>query len=177
MDFKGPLPSFSRKLSADYRGRISSFNIHLHLSDFDQWLAYKMSEQDFRCLEPSSCIHSGSGLSFQAGKIKEYLGNICIATSRKIPYNPCERYICVKWKVSISFHKSWDLTVGNNITWSTTSNQITVLHCHQRHSTWSIIPIPTPFPRDQILPSWLTIPGPVFLRRNVRNIKHGRLLN
>ncbi len=132
-----------------------------------------------------SYIHSDRGASFLSREIKEYLSEKGIATSKTTPYHPmgngqCERYNGIVWKsirlalMTLSLPETqWEMvlpdalhSIRSLLSTSTNSTPHERFFTFQRRST-----------RGTSLPSWLSVPGPVMLRRFVRNNKNDPLVD
>jgi len=112
-------------------------------------------------------------------KLQSYLLNLGVATSRTTPYNPkgnaqCERFNGIIWKSIMLALRSKCLPVEH---WE----KVVSTALHSIRSLISTSTNETPHERlfnfsrkasnGNSLPSWLSDPGPVFLRKFVRNSK------
>ena len=129
-------------------------------------------------------IHSDRGPSFKSTNIKHFLYSTGIATSRTTPYNPegkaqCERYNGIIWKaitLALKNHKlltthwkamiPYDLhPIRTLILFSTSCTPHGRLCQYQRRSA----------PGCNV-PSWLSTPGQVLLKKHVRKSKYDPLI-
>ena len=130
-------------------------------------------------------IHSDRGSSFISREIKEYLSQKGIATSRTTPYHPtgnaqCEQYNGIVWKsvrLALKTHSfpdsHWEMVLPDAL--------------HSIRSLLSTSINTTPHERlfgfqrrsscGTSLPSWLSAPGPVMLRRFVRHTNNDPLVD
>ena len=129
-------------------------------------------------------IHSDRGSGFLSAELKTYLHSRGIATSRTTPYNPkgngqVEKYNGVVWKAvslclasrNLELHK-WQEVLPDAL------HSIRSLLCTATNQT----PHERLFKYDRksscgiSLPSWLTQPGPVLVKKHVRNSKYEPLV-
>jgi hypothetical protein len=118
-------------------------------------------------------------------ELKDFCSNREIATSRTTPYNPCgngqvERYNGIIWRGVTLALKSKELPVTQ---WETVLPDV----LHSVRSLLSTATNATPHERlfnysrksssGRSMPSWLMSPGPVFLKRHVRNSKYEPLVD
>ncbi|KAF2884124.1 hypothetical protein ILUMI_22044 [Ignelater luminosus] len=129
-------------------------------------------------------IHSDRGTSFMSQEVKNFLTSNGIASSRTTPYNPqgneqAERYNGIIWKIVQLALKNKNLPVSH---WEDVLNE-------SLHSIWSLLRTATnetPHKRmfkfvrrtrnGSATPSWLTIPGPILLKKHVRHSKFDPLI-
>ena len=132
-----------------------------------------------------SYIHSDRGTSFLSKEVREYLTNPGIATSRRTPYHSqgngqCERYNGIIWKrtllalASRNLKKSQWETVLPEVLHSIRSLLCTATNATPRERLFSY---QRRTPNGHSLPSWLSTPGPVLLRRHVRASKYEPLVD
>ncbi len=129
--------------------------------------------------------HSDQRSSFMSAELRRYLHGKGIATSRTTPYNPqgngqCERYNGTIWRTVQLALKSRNLptsewekvlpdalhSIRSLICTSTNATPHERLFNYQRRST-----------NGQSVPSWLSTPGPVLLKKHVRNSKYDALVD
>ena len=132
-----------------------------------------------------SYIHSDRGSSFLSQEIKDYFSQRGIATSKTSPYHPigngqCERYNGITWKgvrmaprTQNLSDTQWEIVLPNVL--------------HSIRSLLSTATNTTPHERffgfqrrspcGSSLPTWLSAPGNVMLRRFVRNSKNDPLVD
>ena len=127
-----------------------------------------------------SYIHSDRGTGFVSSEIKSFLRNKGISTSRITPYNPSgngqvERYNGVIWKTISLCLKSRGLQLNKwedvleDALHSLRTLLWTATNCtpHER-----LFNYPRKSGSRQSVPSWLSAPGPVLLKRHVRQSKY-----
>ena len=132
-----------------------------------------------------SYVHSDRGTSFMSNELKTFLREKGIATSRTTPYNPqcngqTERYNGIIMKtiqLALRQHrlgiKSWEQllpdalhSIRSLISTATMQTPHERLLAYQRRSS-----------TGHAIPSWLCQPGPVLLKRHVRNSKYEPLMD
>lgn len=128
-----------------------------------------------------SYIHSDRGTSFLSKEVREYLTNLGIATSRTTPYHPqCERYNGIIWKHTLLALASRNLRESQ---WETVLpevlHSIRSLLCTATNATphERLFSYQRRTPSGHSLPTWLSTPGPVLLRRRVRASKYEPLVD
>ena len=132
----------------------------------------------------SGRVHSDRDPSFMSKEVKEFLQGKGVATSRTTPYNPqgngqVERLNGTLWKAVTLALKSQNLPLSS---WEHVLPQA----LHSIRSLLCTATNATPHERffsfnrrsesGTTLPSWLTSPGPVFIKNNVRNSKFDPLV-
>ena len=186
IDFKGPVPSASpNKYMLTVVDEFSRFPFAFPCRDVSAQTVIMCLNQLFAIFGMPAYTHSDRGSSFMSAELKGYLHSKGIATSRTTPYNPegngqCERYNGIVWRTITLALKSRNLPVTH---WESvlpdalhsirslicTSTNVTPherLFNYQRRST-----------TGQSVPSWLTTPGPVLIKRHVRNSKYDPLVD
>jgi transposase InsO family protein len=181
IDFKGPLPSASRnKYILTVIDEYSRFPFAFPCPDVAATTVVKCLHQLFCLFGMPAYIHSDRGASFMSAELRNFLHARGVATSRTSPYNPqgngqCERYNGIVWTSVLLALKSKELLVSQ---WENvlpevlhslrsllcTATNVTPherLFCYPRRSSYGCS-----------LPSWLSTPGPVYLKRMVRHSKH-----
>ena len=129
-------------------------------------------------------MHSDNAPSFSSGSIKEFLLKRGIASNKSSPYHPtgnsqAERYIGIVWKsIRLSLKSNnlplscWETVLPNalhsirsllNTTTNTTPHELFFNFNRRSRSGRS-------------LPAWLSSPGPVMLRKFLRNHKNDDLV-
>ena len=126
-----------------------------------------------------SYIHSDRGTSFLSKEEREYITNLGIATIRKTPYHPqgngqCERYNGIIWKHTRNLMDSQWETVLPEVLHSIRSLLCTATNATPHERLFSY---PRRSPSVHSLPTWLSTPGPVLLRRHVRASKYESLVD
>ena len=186
IDFKGPLPSSTpNKYFLTIIDEYSRFPFVYPCSNISSQTVIKCLNQLFSLCGTPSYIHSDRGASFLSNEMKEYLSQKGIATSRTTPYHPignsqCERYNGIVWKsiqLTLKSHSlpdsQWEMVLPDAL--------------HSIRSLLSTATNTTPHERffgyqrrsscGSSIPSWLSIPGPVMLRRFVRHSKTDPLVD
>ena len=122
-------------------------------------------------------VHSDRGAAFMSSELREFLLSRNVATSRTTPYHPegnsqCERLNSTLWKtVKLLLHtrglqeEHWEQVLPDALhairsLFCTATNQTP----HERFMSFERRSM-----LGKSLPSWLLTPGPVFLRRFIRN--------
>ena len=125
-------------------------------------------------------VHSDRAPDLIGQEVKTFLTQHGVATSRTSPYNPkgngqCERYNGVIWKTVLLALKSRDLPTS---AWQevlpTALHSIRSLLCTSTNCTpheRMFLHQPRTATGDS-MPTWLTKPGPVFLRKHARRSKY-----
>ncbi|CAH8833617.1 unnamed protein product [Trichobilharzia szidati] len=178
IDFKGPLPSNSRnKYLLTIIDEYSRFPFAFPCQDMTASTVINCLCQLFSLFGMPSYIHSDRGSSFMSAELKHFLHDKGIVTSRTTAYNPqsngqIERLNGTLWRCISLAAKSrsipiceWEVVLPDAL------HSIRSLLCTATNTT----------PHERMLrynrkstsgvslPSWLTIPGPVLMRRNVRS--------
>ena len=122
-----------------------------------------------------SYIHSDRGTSFLSKEVREYLTSLGIATSWTAPYHPqgnsqCEWYNRIIWKhtllalTSRNFKESQWETILPEVLHPIRSLLCTATYAkpHERLFSYQ-----RRTPSGHSLPTWLSMLGPVLLRRHV----------
>lgn len=181
VDFKGPLPSSSHnKYLLTIIDEFSRFPFAFSCPNMTSETVIKCFSQLFSIFGMPAYIHSDRGSSFMSTDVRNFLHSRGIATSRTTPYNPqgngqCERYNGIIWKsISLALNSknlpiaAWECVMHDAL------HSIRTLLCtatnetphermfkYQRRST-----------TGSSVPTWLTTPGPVLLRRYVKQNKY-----
>ena len=143
------------------------------------------ADQLFSIFGMPAFVHSDRGSSFMSAELRQYLHGRGIATSRTTPYNPqgngqCERYNGIVWRTVQLALKSrnlptsaWEMvlpdalhSIRSLINTSTNATPHERLFNYQRRSS-----------SGTSVPSWLNAPGPVLLKKHVRNSKYDSLVD
>ena len=186
LDFKGPLPSNNQnKFFLIAIDEYSRFPFVFPCSDITSATVVKCLSQLFVLFGIPSYIHSDRGTSFLSKELCAFLQSRGIASSRTTCYNPqgnglAEKYNSTVWKaITLSLHDKqlpiscWQ-EVLPDVLHSIRSLLCTATNCtpHERffgfcrRSTSGIT-----------IPTWLTYPGAVLLKRFVRNSKTDPLVD
>lgn len=185
IDFKGPLPSASRNhYILTVVDEFSRFPFAYACPDMTSSTVIKHLSELFSVFGQPSYIHSDRGPSFASQELKTFLQSKGIATSHSTPYYPqgngqVESYNGIIWK-SIMLNlrtkkldvKHWEQSLPQAM------NSIRSLLCTSTNTTphERMFNHPRKTGLSVALPEWLTIPGPVFLKKHVRNNKYGPLV-
>ena len=180
LDFKGPLPSVSQnKYFLTIIDEYSRFPFAIPCKEIEAQNVINSLCSVFAIFGLPSYIHSDRGSCFMSNELKNWLKSKNIATSKTTPYNPmgngqCEKYNGTIWRAITLACKSQGLELKQ---WESVLpdalHSIRSLLCtstnmtpHERMFT---------FPRKssfgESIPSWLSNPGPVLLRRHNRQSK------
>ena len=178
VDFKGPLP----KTAAGYRylfiavDEYSRFPFAYACKDMTSSTVIDCLSKLFSLFGCPSYVHSDNQSSFISAEIKNFLVARGIASSHSSPYHPkgngqCERFVGIIWKsIMLGLHthnlpvSAWDRVVDGalhslrslvNTTMGETPHER--LFAYRRKTT-----------SGTSLPSWLSQPGPVLLKKHVR---------
>ncbi|XP_041360605.1 uncharacterized protein LOC121376884 [Gigantopelta aegis] len=186
IDFKGPLLSASRNVYIlTVIDEYSRFPFAFPCPNMHSSTVIKCLDQLFTLCGLPSYIHSDRGSSFLSEEIKNYLSQRGIATSKTTPYHPIgngqvERYNGIIWKAVRLALKSSSLPDSQ---WEHVLPDV----LHSIRSLLSTSTNTTPHERffgfqrrssfGTSIPTWLTTPGPVLLRRFVRSSKNDPLVD
>lgn len=181
IDFKGPLPSSSRNpYLLTIIDEYSRFPFAFACPNMHTTTVIKCLESVFGLCGMPNFIHSDRGTSFMSKDLKSYLLQKGVASSRTTPYHStgnaqCERYNGVIWSAIRLKLASSDLP---DELWETVLTDA----LHSIRSLLCTATNTTPHERffnfqrrsthGSSLPAWLSSPGPVLLRRFVRNSKY-----
>lgn len=186
IDFKGPLPSLTKnKYILTIIDEFSRFPFAYACTDTSSRSVIQCLCHLFSIFGMPSYVHSDRGTSFMSSDIKNFLHGKGIATSRTTAYNPTgnsqvERFNGIIWKTISLCLKSRNLSIGRweevllDSLHSIRSLLCTATNCtpherffsYQRKST-----------SGQSIPTWLSIPGPVLLKRHLRQSKYEPLVD
>jgi len=185
VDFKGPLPSSDRNIYfLNVIDEYSRFPFAIPCPDMTSATVVRALHSLFTLFGFPSYIHSDRGSSFMSDELRQYLLSKGIASSRTTSYNPrgngqVERENATVWKAVLLALRSKGLPV-------TRWQEVLPDALHSIRSLLCTATNATPhermfvFPRKSSsgtsLPSWLTYPGPVLLRKHVRTHKSDPLV-
>ena len=181
VDFKGPLPSTSStRYLLTIVDEFSRFPFAFPCKDMKTETIIKCFEQLFAIFGRPSYIHSDRGTDFLANDLKNYLNSRSIATSRTSRYNPrgngqVERYNGIIWRTIMLALKTKNLpttqweTVLPEAMHSIRSLLCTATNCTPHERLFSYQRRAT---SGNAVPSWLLSPGPVYVKRHVRQSKY-----
>ena len=174
LDFKGPLPSVSQnKYLLTIIDEYSRFLFAMSCKGIEAQNVINYLCSVFAVFGLPSYIHSDRGSCFMSNELKSWLQSKNIATSKMTPYNPmgngqCEKYNGVIWKAITLAYRSQGLELKH---WKSVLPD----SLHSFRSSLSTATYEKPDERmftfalkscfGESIPSWLSNPGPVFLRR------------
>lgn len=186
VDFKGPLPSITRnKYMLTVVDEFSRYPFAIPVPDLTASTVNRGLSQIFSMFGISEYVHSDRGSNFMSSEVKNYLHGKGIVTSRTTPYHPqgngqTERFNGTIWKAITLALKSRNLPVSH---WETVLPDVL-------HSIRTLISTATNVtPHERMftfqrrtssgisIPSWLSSPGPVLLKRHVRRSKFEPLVD
>ena len=185
MDFKGPIPSSSRNVYIlTIIDEYSRFPFAFPCPNISAQTVKSCLETVFSMFGLPSYIPSDRGTSFVSEELKSFLTEKSIATSRTTPYNPqgngqTERYNGIIMKtinLALKQHKldikSWEKvlpdalhSIRSLISTATGVSPHERLFTFQRRSA-----------TGHSVPTWLSNPGPVLLKKHVRSSKYDSLV-
>lgn len=186
LDFKGPLPTNSRnKYILTVVDEYSRFPFAFPCSDVSTQTVIKHLKSIINMFGVPAYIHSDRGASFMSTELKTFLSGNGIATSRTTPYNPkgngqCERYNGIIWKTVMLALKSHE---KNTNQWEdvldTALHSIRSLLCTATNVTphERMFNHPRRTSNGKSMPTWLTKPGPVLLRKFNQRSKYDPLVD
>lgn len=180
VDFKGPLPSSSKnRYLLTMIDEYSRFPFAFPCQDVSAQTVINCFCQLFAIFGMPSFIHSDRGASFMSSDLRNFLHEKGIATSRTTPYNPegngqVERLNGTLWKAVLLALRTRSLSTDQwELVLSDALHSIRSLLCTATNAT----------PHERLfsynrrstsgttLPTWLSSPGPVLLKRSVRSSK------
>ena len=180
LDFKGPLPSKSGNTYILTIDEYSRYPFTFDSSNIDTSTVITCLDQLFAIFGMPNYIHSDRGSSFMSKELKSYLSDLGIATSRTTSYNPqgngqCERYNGIIWKTIELALRSQNLPILHwEVVMADALHSIRSLLCTATNET----PHERMFSHQRrscsgpSIPSWLTQPGKVYLKRHVKRSKY-----
>ena len=185
LDFKGPLPTNNK--NAYFLNIIDEYSRFVWIypcSNIDARTVSSCLLQLFTLCGFPNYIHSDRGAAFMSSELRSFLSSKGVATSRTTPYNPrgngqVEKENSTIWKSILLTLKTKNLPITN---WQDVLPEV----LHATRSLLCTATNETPhdlffkFPRKAAvgssLPTWLLNPGPVYLKRHVRNRKSDPLV-
>ncbi|XP_054267292.1 uncharacterized protein LOC128989427 [Macrosteles quadrilineatus] len=185
IDFKGPLPSTTRNRNLlTMVDEYSRFVFAYPCKDISSATVIRCFSDLFFMFGAPSFVHSDRGSSFMSGELTDFLHKYGVATSHTTPYNPrgnsqIECFNGTIWRTILLALKNHNLPVAaweevlQEALHSVRSLLCTATNCtpherffiHSRRTT-----------NGDSLPSWLSAPGPVLLRKFVRSNKYDDLV-
>lgn len=185
LDFKGPLPSNTKnRYILTIVDEYSRFPFAIPCKDLSATTVIHHLESIFSTFGMPSYIHSDRGSAFMSRELKTYLASHGVATSRTTPYNPqgngqVERYNGIIWKTTQLALKSnnmkieqWELVLDSAL------HSIRSLLCTATNATphERMFSHPRRSHNGCSIPTWLTEPGPVWMKKHVRSSKYEPLV-
>ena len=186
IDFKGPLPSQSRNTyiftAVD---EYSRFPFAIPCSDISSSTVIKCLDQIFSFCGMASFVHSDRGAAFLSKEVQDYLCSRGVASSKTTPYHPTgnsqvERYNGIIWKsVTLKLKTNNLPTTAWETVLTSALHSIRTLLCTSTNETphERLFNFARRTGQGTSLPTWLTNPGPVFMRRHVRTRKNDPLVD
>ncbi|XP_045127722.1 uncharacterized protein K02A2.6-like [Portunus trituberculatus] len=177
IDFMGPKPSCTRnKYIFTAIDEYSRFPFAIPCQDMSAQTVISCFHKIFSLFGYPSSVHSDRGAQFMSREVQQFLMEHGVVMTHSTPYHPqgnaqCERENGVIWKAvklairSRKIHESqWELVLDHALhsirsLLCTTTNQTPHERLFSFHRKSS---------NGYSLPSWLTSPGPVLLRKFVR---------
>ena len=186
LDFKGPLPTNNQnKFMLTIIDEYSRFPFAFPCKDVSAQSIIDCLGQLFSIFGMPAFIHSDRGSGFMSAQLKDFLLQKGISSSRTTPYNPggngqVERLNGTLWKTISLALKTRELPVScwqdvlhdslhsirSLLCTTTNATPHERLFTHQRRST-----------SGTSVPTWLTTPGLVLLKRQVRKSKFDPLVD
>ena len=145
----------------------------------------KCLQQLFSLFGMPAYVHSDRGAQFMSAEVASFLTSSGVSQSRTTPYNPsgngqCERYNGTIWKAiqlalkDRALHdKHWETVLAEAL------HAVRSLLCTATNATphERFLSFTRRSSSGSSIPSWLSSPGPVLLRRYVRNCKSDPLVD
>ena len=186
IDFKGPLPTSTsgNKYILTLVDEYSRFPFAFPCRNMESKTVIKCFNQLFAIFGMPGFIHNDRAPDFLSDEVKQYLHSKGIATSKTSRYNPrgngqCERYNGIIWRsINLALKSSnlplsaWEQVLPDAL------HSIRSLLCTSTNST----------PHERLFnfnrkstvgnsfPSWLSSPGPVYVKKHVRQSKYDSLV-
>ena len=185
IDFKGPIPSTNNQYMLTIVDEYSRFPFAYPVKDVSTNTVIKCLRNLFSIFGLPNYIHSDRGTAFMSNELKQWLVTKGISTSRTTPYNPTgngqvERYNGIIWKSILLAIKTRNLPISQwekvlpDALHSVRSLLCTATNCSPHERLFKFSRRST---TGQSLPTWLMTPGPVLMRRNVRQSKYEPLVD
>ena len=183
IDFKGPLPassSSSNRYILTLVDEFSRFPFAFPCKDLSSSTVIKCFNQLFALFGMPSYVHNDRAPDFLSKEVRDYLHSRGIATSKTSRYNPrgngqAERYNGTIWKAVTLALKSKNLSLSAwehvlpDALHSIRSLLCTATNCTPHERMFNFQRKST---AGNSVPSWLAQPGPVYVRKHVRNSKY-----
>ena len=186
IDFKGPLPSYNgNKYFLNVIDEYSRFPFLFPCPDVSAPTVIKCFTTLFSIFGMPAYVHSDRGSSLISQELRNFLSEKGVATSRTTSYNPegngqVERYNGVLWKAILTCLKSKNLPVKR---WQDVLpdvlHSIRSLLCTATNETphERFLSFPRRSSSGASIPTWMSEPGPVLLKRHVRASKTDPLVD
>ena len=186
LDFKGPLPSeTNNKNFLTIIDEYSHFLFAIPCPDISSRTVVKCLSQVFSVFGLPSYIHSDRGSAFISKELKEYLIEKGIATSHTTAYNPQGNGQAEKYNGTIM--KSIELATRQHNLPINAWEKVLPDVLHSLRSLTNTKTMEAPHERmfkhlrktatGCTIPSWLSHPGPILLKRHMRNNKYEPLVD
>ena len=181
IDFNGPLPTSStNRYILTMVDEFSRFPFAFPCKDMRSATVIKCFNQLFSLFGMPSFIHNDQAPDFLSEEVKHYLHSRGIATSKTSRYNPrgngqAERYNGTIWKSGTLALKSRNLpTSAWEVVLPDALHSIRSLLCTSTNCTphECMFNYPRKSSAGSAVPTWLATPGPVFIKKHVRNSKY-----
>ncbi|KAG8183811.1 hypothetical protein JTE90_027736 [Oedothorax gibbosus] len=181
VDFKGPLPTTTKnRYLLTIVDEYSRFPFAFPCSDISTSTVIKVLTNVFSLFGTPAYIHSDRGTSFMSQELKSFLTSLGVAKSRTTAYNPqgngqVERYNGIVWKTVLLALNSKGLgTERWEETLQPALHSIRSLLCTSTNATphERMFNHPRRSFNGRSLPTWLTQPGPVLMKNNMRQSKY-----
>lgn len=185
VDFTGPKPTATKnKYLLVMIDEYSRFPFAFPCSDMSAQTVIACFRKLFSLFGCPSAVHSDRGTQFMSKEVSEFLTSHGVVMTHSTPYHPtgnaqCEREIGTIWKtvqLALRSHKlpecQWELVLD------TALHSIRSLLCTATNQTphERLFAFPRKSFNGYSLPTWLTAPGPVLLRKFVRTSKSDPLV-
>ena len=186
LDFKGPLQSASsNKYLLVIIDEYSRFPFAFPCPDMYSSTVINCLNKLFSLCGMPQYVHSDNAKSFLSGSLKEFLMKRGIASSKSTPYHPTgnsqvERYIGVIWKSVRLALKSYNLPLScwENVLQNALHSVRSLLNTTTNATPHELFfSFTRRSPSGTSLPAWLSVPGPVMLRKFVRLHKNDDLVD
>ena len=186
IDFKGPLPSSSpNKHFLTVVDEYSRFPFLIPCRDVSTPSVIKSLCSIFSMFGMAGYVHLDRGSSFISKDLKDWLISKNIGTSKTNPYNACgngqcERYNSTIWKAVALACKSQELDIEHwEVVLPDALHSIRSLLCTATNTTphECLFNFPLRSMNGESVPTWLSNPGPVFLKRYVHRSKYEPLVD
>ena len=186
IDFKGPLPSNNEnKYFLNIVDEYSRFPFVFPCSDISTTTVIKCLTTLFSLFGMPAFVHSDRGASFMSHELQAFLRDKGIATSRTTSYNPAgngqvERYNGIVWKAVETSLKSKNLSTKYwQVVLPDALHSIRSLLCTATNETphERLFKFSRRSSSGASIPTWMTEPGAVLLKRHVRTSKTDPLVD